>query len=480
MTGNKLFKKFMIIIAAVSIAAVLYGMWRSGCFLPLWAEWNNRVLWDNTEEYQITLRHRSAAVRYHDEIIWSSPQEIKVQDILSCDFDGDGEDELLLLCWKRGRYGQHRPFWVEKDEKSWSQHIFVYEYQENQIKPKWMSSYIGQEVVSLSVKEEASSPCHLLLTDKADQITSWVWDSWGFAREPSSVSFTVFGDNLIHEPIYRYGLQNEGDFGFLFENMHELLSASDISIINQETPLVDNSSLYGDYPRFGTPLNVGEAIADAGFDVVTCGTNHILDRGAYGINTTWNFFEEQDILCLGIQPADNTAYHPYEILVKNEIRFAMLNYTYGTNGIKIPEENPNMVHLLENENQISEDIKNARSEADFVIIFVHWGTEYSETIDDFQEKWAQIFLESKADVVVGTHPHVLQPYEILEGPDGHQMLIYYSIGNYISAQREKECVKGGIAGFTVSLTPSGYQITEYSLQPLKIKWHKGGKYTTEF
>lgn len=480
MTGNKLLKRIFTLIAAVGIAAVLYVLWIQGCFLPLWAKWNKADICDSTGEYQILLQHRSVHIKYQDEIVWSSPGEVKVQDVLSCDIDGDKKDELLLLCWKRGRYGNHKPFWVDEDEKGWSQHIFVYEYQDKSIKPKWMSSYIGQEVVSLSVKEESSSPCHLLLTDREEQISSWVWDSWGFAKEDTDVSFTVFGDNLIHEPLYRYGLQNDEEFGFLFENMKETISASDIAVINQETPLVDRSSLYSDYPRFGTPLNVGRAIANAGFDVVTCATNHILDRGAEGVQITKDFFDSQGILCLGIQAADEKEYHPYEILRKNGIRFALLNYTYGTNGIKVPEENPNMVHLLEDETQIRNDIAKARSETDFVIVFVHWGTENSETVDDFQKEWAQIFLESKADVVIGTHPHMLQPYEVMESHDGHKMLIYYSIGNYISAQTEKECVKGGMASFTVSLTASGYQVTEYDLEPLKIKWHTGGKYTVEY
>ena len=90
-----------------------------------------------------------------------------------------------------------------------------------------------------------------------------------------------------------------------------------------------------------------------------------------------------------------------------------------------------------------------------------------------------MFLECRADVVVGTHPHVMQPYEVLKGDDGHRMLIYYSIGNYISAQPEKSCTKGGMASFTVSLTPAGYQVTEYDLTPLTIRWEGQGKYTVE-
>ena len=206
---------------------------------------------------------------------------------------------------------------------------------------------------------------------------------------------------------------------------------------------------------------------------MTCATNHALDRGIEGINTTKRFFDAHNVKCLGIQAENEKDYCPYQILEKNGICIAMLNYTYGTNGISIPDENPYMVHLLDDEDKVRDDIGKARSEADFVIVFAHWGTEYSKQTDSFQQRWTQIFLESKADVVIGTHPHVLQPYEMLEDEDGHKTLVFYSIGNYISAQSEKTCVKGGMASFTVSLTSNGYEITEYTLQPLSITWQEG-------
>ena len=94
-----------------------------------------------------------------------------------------------------------------------------------------------------------------------------------------------------------------------------------------------------------------------------------------------------------------------------------------------------------------------------------------------QERWAKIFMDNGVDLVIGTHPHVLQPYEVLTDDNGHSMLIYYSLGNYISAQSEKICTKGGMAKFTIGLTQDGYRITEYGLHPLVIEWHNGGKYT---
>ena len=105
-----------------------------------------------------------------------------------------------------------------------------------------------------------------------------------------------------------------------------------------------------------------------------------------------------------------------------------------------------------------------------VIVFVHWGTENSAETDAFQERWTEVFLDSKADVIVGTHPHVLQDYEMLEGEEGHRMLVFYSIGNFVSAQPEKSSVKGGMAEFVIAPAPGGYEIVEYSLTPLTIRW----------
>lgn len=476
-------------LAAVSAAVFVLGAWvYSGSGIPSWVIWEDSVFFDAAGMYEIELSHRTVSVKYNvndksemtvGSVIWTSPEEVKVQKVLSCDIDNDRADELVLLCWKKGRYGEHRPFWVEEDEEedTWSQHLFVYEYNAEKISPKWMSSYMGQDVADITSNGKEAPHTRLWFRAPDDQMSSWLWDSWGFKREDTEITFTVFGDILAHEPIYKYGLQNDESFGFLFENVQEIISNSDVAVINQETPLTDDPAMVSDYPRFGTPVNVGQAIVDAGFDAVTCATNHALDRGAEGVSFTKRFFDDNQITCLGIQTADEKEDKPYAVIRRNGIRFALLNYTYGTNGIRVPEDNPNMVHLFSTEEKMQEDIAQAKSEADFVVVFAHWGTEYSEQPDEFQCKWTQLFLESGVDVVVGTHPHVLQPYEMLTDDSGHKMLVYYSIGNYISAQPEKSCIKGGMAEFSVSLTPEGYQITEYDLQPLTITWQQGGRYT---
>ncbi len=481
---KKAFYAMMVLAAA---GAIICFVGRSLAFLPPWVEWESGTYYSHCGEYEISLDKKTVRVLRDHVCIWTSPEGVKVQQALSCDIDNDSRDELILLCWKKGRYGRHRPFWVEEDEEEWSQHIFVYAYGEGEVRPRWMSSYIGQDVANMAAgSREDRMPGqteqfnHLWLTDPEGKISCWTWDFWGFTREETEVSFVVFGDNLIHEPIYRYGLNQEGSFGFLYENIRDVIAQSDVAVINQETPFTDNPALYGGYPRFGTPVQVGQALADVGFDVVTCATNHILDRGAAGVEYTRAFLEDQGVICLGIQAGEEKDDTPCTVIKRNGIRVAMLNYTFGTNGIQPPREHPCMVHLLEDEEKVRGDIEKAGAEADFVIVFAHWGTEYAEQADEYQKKWAQLFLESGVDVVVGTHPHVLQPCEVLRDEQGHEMLVYYSIGNFVSAQREETCVKGGMAEFTISLTDRGYRVTEFGLQPLTITRREGGRYTVDF
>lgn len=477
MTKVKYARGILTITALAGAGAVLYMLWAAGAFLPGWAVWEEGRVFDASGTYEAVLADQAVSVLCGGEEVWQSPGQVRVQQMLPCDIDRDEKDELVLLCWKRGRYGEHRPFWVEKDEKGWSQHIFVYEYEKGAVRPKWMSSYIGQDVASMASGRNKSGGHWLILTDPGKNVSYWRWGTWGFAKEDASISFVVFGDNLIHEPIYIYGLNNGKNFDFLYEQVKDEVTESDIAVINQETPLVRDFAEYGGYPRFGTPVEVGEAIAKAGFDVVTCATNHALDRGTKGIRTTKEFFAERDVLCLGIQTAEEPEREPYEIIRRKGAEFALFNYTYGTNGNPLPEGYPHTVHLLDDEVWIREELEQAGEETDFVIVFVHWGTENSGEIDDVQRKWTEVFLDAGVDVVVGSHPHVSQPFELLAGGDGHRMLVYYSIGNFVSAQPEQSCEKGGMAKFAVAPGADGYQIAAYDLQPLRILRQEGGRYT---
>ncbi len=297
-----------------------------------------------------------------------------------------------------------------------------------------------------------------LLGDVAEAIVGEVTE---YEPEEYTVHMVAVGDDLIHSGIYKYGEANGSDYSFMFENVKDVISAADIAIINQETIFVDDPSNYSSYPIFGSPEAIGDALIDAGFDVVQNATNHALDKSTWGIEQTINYFSDKDVLEIGIyNDAESAAEIP--LMECNGLTIAFLNYTYGTNGI--PKPNDYCVNTLDDEDKVRDDIRRARELADLVVVLPHWGEEGRYTPTDFQNEWTQIFLEEGVDIVIGTHPHVLEPYELLERDDGHQMLVYYSLGNFISTQTNQDQMLGGMADVTVSV--KGDEISyDYTLVP---------------
>ena len=473
-------KIWILGIAAVCIAAIaLYIGYQHRHLLPLWVQWNSAEIHCD-DDLQIQLQDRTVIVRQDQIPLWQSDKEVQVQDILSCDIDHDAQQELLLLCWKRGRYGNSRPFWVTEDETNWSQHIYIYDYSIDGVIPIWMASNIGMDAVEWYF----DSIQRLVITDTDGRKTAWDWVSWGLRNipleePPAQLTFAALGDNLIHAQIYDYTFRHFGGcFDDLFANLQQELQQYDVTSINQETILVDQPGQYSSYPRFGTPVQVGEAIIDAGFEIVTCATNHALDKGPEAIDRTVSLFEENGVLCAGIQHTKDQTYRPYQILEQNGIRCAIFNYTQSTNGIPLPSDMPYILHTLDDPEQVENDLQTGIADSDFAIVYVHWGTEYAKEPDVFQQEWASLFANSGVDVVIGTHPHVLQPWEWVTGKDGNKTLIYYSLGNYISAQTEDACKIGGLAYFTLTQANGQCQITDHGLKTL-VTEVENGHYTTK-
>ncbi|MCD7739026.1 MAG: CapA family protein, partial [Lachnospiraceae bacterium] len=294
--------------------------------------------------------------------------------------------------------------------------------------------------------------------------------------ETRTVTLRAVGDDLIHSGFYNYARAAGCDYSFMFENVSDVISEADIAVINQETIFVNDPSQYSAYPLFGSPTGIGDALIEAGFDVVQLATNHCLDKGLTGISDTVNYFSDKDVLAIGIYMDEESA-SEIPLMEKNGITFAFLNYTYGTNGLAMP--NSYCVNTFSDEEKVRDDIRRARQLADIVVVLPHWGTEYTYQPDSFQEKWTEIFLEEGVDIVIGTHPHVVQPYEMLTGEDGHQMLVYYSLGNFISYQDEMERMLGGMADITITISDDSVSY-EYDLVPLVTYIHSGVGTTTYF
>ncbi len=402
---------------------------------------------------------------------WESDAGFFMQDALMTDLDLDGEKEIILLLWKIGKYGKHRPFWVERDEITYSQHVFIYSVSESgSIRHRWGASEIGREIVRMKLMEKNDS---LILTeDVGGNCAVWRWESFGLKTIDSDVSFAVFGDNIIHSQIYEYAdRKKNGCYDFLYEPFYKDIQSVDIAAFQQETMLVDKASAVSGYPVFGSPVAVGEAIALAGFDIASCAGNHALDRGIYGINVTTSFYRDRGITCLGVQSGDESVYRPYETLTKNGITFALFDYTYGTGEMDISGDYPFAVHYLprnsSEEDMLLRDLGSARAESDFVIVFVHWGNEYESDVSSEQKHMAALFAKGGTDVVLGTHPHVLQEAEMMKRPDGGDMLIYYSLGNFRAYQGQMEETKtGGEALFTVEHSYDGVRIKDFELKKI--------------
>ena len=221
-----------------------------------------------------------------------------------------------------------------------------------------------------------------------------------------------------------------------------------------------------------SPFEVGDAEVNAGFDVILQGTNHALDRGARGIEKCLEFWDSThpNTEVLGIHDSAEDQKELYVTDCKG-IKIAILNYTYGTNGIQMPKGKSYLVDYLD-EKKVRADIARAEDEADITIVCPHWGTEYSLDISPEQKKWAEIFMECGADLVIGTHPHVIEPIDILKDEKGHEMPVYYSLGNFVNATSDEgkgimNRMVGGMAEITIKpgRNKDGYTI-ETKVRPV--------------
>ena len=257
------------------------------------------------------------------------------------------------------------------------------------------------------------------------------------AFDEYDVTLMAVGDDLIHMGVVYTGKQNDGsyDFSFLFQGITDFLNKADVKIINQETIMAGNQLGFSGFPHFNSPTEVGDAIANAGFNVVLQATNHSADQGIDGIDSCVSFWRSHpEVLLTGLHEPDNRT---IPILTIKDITFAILNYTYGPNYEIVSNKLASRLELLcaRNEQtgamdyttlnpQVLEDIQTAKELADIVVVCPHWGTEYQTSPSSYQQKFATQMTEAGADLIIGAHPHVVQPIEqiqadnISEGPEG--------------------------------------------------------------
>lgn len=306
---------------------------------------------------------------------------------------------------------------------------------------------------------------------------------------PPTIQIVMVGDMLMHGRVMESGLKEDGTYNFdhLFINVKDTIENADLALVNQETILGGTELGLSGYPAFNSPYELGDSLVDAGFDVILHATNHTLDKGKTGVQNCMNFWDTNypDIAYLGINKSQEEQDTDIYIYEQDGIRIAILNYTYGTNGIPTPSDMPYIVNYLD-EDKIIQDLKFAEENSDFTIVCPHWGTEYVLSATDSQKKWATIFMENGADLVIGTHPHVIEPIEMLTDENDNEMLVYYSIGNFVNGtsgtgEGTTNRMVGGIADITISLDENDEAyIEKYDVIPIVCHIDEKTEYTVYY
>ncbi len=287
--------------------------------------------------------------------------------------------------------------------------------------------------------------------------------------EPTEINIVMIGDMLMHMGVQKSGMMDDGtkNYDHLFTHIKDDVQAADIAIVNQEVMIGGEELGLSGYPTFNCAFEVGDSLVNAGFNVVLHATNHTLDKGGIGVDNCINYWETKhpEIAYLGINKTAEDKQNIY-VYQQDSIKIAILNYTYGTNGIALPTDRPYIVNLLDEDTVVS-DLAKAKEMADFIIVCPHWGTEYTMAETPEQQHWAQVFADNGADLIMGAHPHVVEPVSWITAADGSKTLCYYSLGNFISTQQNGYSMLGAMAKVTLVNDEEGnVTIKDYGIDPL--------------
>ena len=258
--------------------------------------------------------------------------------------------------------------------------------------------------------------------------------------ESTTIHMSAIGDIMCHLTNVKNAYNSTSkdyDFSNVFKNIKDYTKNADITVGNLETTFAGEARGYTGYPTFNTPEVLGKNLRDIGVDVVSTANNHCMDKGYSGLVSTLDFLDEYGLSHMGTSRSEE---EQNTILVKdvNGIKIAFLSYTYGTNGITIPSDKTYCVNLIDKE-LIKEHIKLAKEQdVDVICVNMHWGTEYRLTQTSSQEDLADFLFENGVDIILGSHPHVLEPMEkrTITLEDGTQKdgFVIYSLGNFVSGQ----------------------------------------------
>lgn len=258
--------------------------------------------------------------------------------------------------------------------------------------------------------------------------------------DPITIHMVATGDIMCHLTNVKNAYSSstkDYDFTNVFKNIAKYTQNADITVGNLETTFAGSSRGYTGYPTFNTPEVMGQNLKDIGFDVLCTANNHSMDKGYSGLESTLNYLDEYGLDHYGTARSED---EQNTILVKdvNGIKIAFLAYTYGTNGITVPKDKSYCINLIDKD-LIKKQIAMAKEQGvDVICASMHWGVEYKLTPNSTQKDLADFLFENGVDIILGSHPHVLEPMEkrtvTLEDGTTKDCFVIYSLGNFVSGQ----------------------------------------------
>lgn len=259
--------------------------------------------------------------------------------------------------------------------------------------------------------------------------------------EPINFTMTAIGDTLCHNTQYWDAYNSstkQYDFSYVYDDIKDYTSSADITIGSLETTFAGEDRGYSNYPVFNSPDSLATALKDIGVDVISLAGNHALDYGYSGICRTIDVLDNVGISHLGTY---KSAEDQDKILIKDVkgVKIAFINYTYGTNGIPVPSDKPYCLNLIDKD-LVYKQIKQAKEQnVDMIVACMHWGTEYKTSANDEQKELADFLFKSGVDIILGNHPHVLEPMEkktiTLDDGSTKDVFVVYALGNFTADQR---------------------------------------------
>lgn len=279
--------------------------------------------------------------------------------------------------------------------------------------------------------------------------------------EPVRARLLFGGDVMQHLPQVEAARRGGGfDYGGVFAALEPRFRRADLVCVNLETTLT-RTDRYTGYPLFRSPAALARALRQAGVDVAVTANNHCCDGGSEGIETTLSELDRCGIRHTGTfaDSADYRRNHPLFLRCGEGIRLALLNYTYGTNGMPVPEGR--IVNRIDTLRMAADLDRARRAHPDCIVVCIHWGNEYERRENGAQRMLARFLRRHGADLIVGSHPHVIQLFEA-----DSASVVLYSLGNLVSNQRKRYCDGGLLAEITVTKHPDGRM--EYALETVPV------------